>query len=123
METASDLCNKVLLFEKMDDPLVISNNGRFIGCNQAAAKFLGYTSKEGLINQTVIDISPVMQPDGQRSADRIKANIEAVQKNGSHRVEWVFLRADGSEVPVEIMMTAMTFNGQHNIYSVWRHLS
>ena len=114
--------NYHLLFEQMSDPVVITQQGRFIDCNTAASKFLGYADKDGLINKLVIDISPEFQPDGSLSVDSVKANIEQVQKNGFSRVEWVFLKADGSEVFVEVMMTAMTLNGSHVLYSVWREL-
>ena len=115
--------NYHLLFEHMSDPVVITMKGRFIDCNSAAVNLLGYPHKESLINQSVIDISPVLQPDGSRSEDSVKANIERVQNKGSHQIQWAFLRSDGSQVLVDIMMTAMTLNGNHVLYSVWRELS
>ena len=101
----------------------MSKNGRYVDCNAAAIQFLGYPDKKSLLNLSPSDISPLLQPDGQRSVDKAKTNVERVLKDGFHRFEWLILRADGSEALIEVTLNNMTINDDNILHAVWRDLS
>ncbi|MBN1547947.1 MAG: PAS domain S-box protein [Syntrophaceae bacterium] len=60
------------LFEKSGDAHLIMEEGRFIDCNEAALKVLGYSSKSQILNLTPADISPEKQFDGSCSAEKCR---------------------------------------------------
>ena len=115
--------NYHLLFDKMSDPMLVIKQGRIVDCNTAAVRFLGHPYKESLLNKLPSDISPALQPDGQRSDDKAKIINEATQKTGSQSFEWLHLRADGSEVLVEARLTAIKLEDEDIIQVIWRDLS
>jgi len=104
--------NYQLLFEQMSDPMLVIKDGRFIDCNNAAVRFLGYPYKQSLLNTSPSDISPLLQADGQRSDEKAKTILAAAQQTAFQCFEWQHLKADGSEVLVEVMLTPMNLNGQ-----------
>jgi len=115
--------NYHLLFEQMSEPMLISKNGRYIDCNTAAVKFLGYPYKERLLSQRPNDISPVLQPDGQRSVDKVEIIKEALLLTGRQSFEWLLLRADGSEVLVESSLSVIKLEDGDIVQVIWRDLS
>ena len=115
--------NYHLIFETLVDPVLMSKNGRYVDCNAAAIEFLGYPDKKSLLNLSPSDISPELQPDGQRSVDKAKANVERVIEEGFHRFEWMILRADGSEALIEVTLNFMAINNDNILHAVWRDLS
>lgn len=111
------------MFEQPSDPILVVRNDRIIDCNIEAATFLGCLHKDSLLNMRPSDISPLMQPDGIRSDEKVKIVVESAQKNGFHRFEWLHLRADGSEVLVDIMLTLMKLNSEEVLEVIWRDLN
>src|SRR5438874_8360210 len=67
------------LFERSADAiwLLDPQAGVFVDCNQAAVKLIGAESKQQLLNTRPEDLSPPVQPDGSRSADK-SAEIIAI---------------------------------------------
>jgi diguanylate cyclase (GGDEF)-like protein/PAS domain S-box-containing protein len=111
------------LFEQMNDPTLIIKDGHFIDCNDAAIKLLGYTSKASFLKQSPCDISPVHQPDGLRSEDKAEQILKSALREGNQCFEWLHVRADRSEVLVEVMLTPIKLNDEWVIHTVWRDLS
>ncbi|HAV62061.1 MAG TPA: hypothetical protein DCY13_06815, partial [Verrucomicrobiales bacterium] len=103
-----------LLFERSADAIVLfdPDAGVFFDCNQAAVALMHATSKEQLLQLTPADLAPQLQPDGHPSMQRAAEITALVQKNGSHRFEWMARRLDGSEVPLEILATAIPIGGR-----------
>src|SRR5438128_5037143 len=73
--------------------------GVFVDCNQAAVKLIGAESKQQLLNARPEDLSPPVQPDGSRSADKSAEIIAIFERQKAYRFEWVICRLDGKEVP------------------------
>ena len=84
---------------------------------------LGYTGKGELLSTRPSELSPPLQPDGRSSFDKADEMIATALERGSHRFEWVCARADGSVLPVEVLLTAITIDGRQILYSVWRDIS
>lgn len=111
------------LFEDVNDPLLLIREDRFVDCNAAAVEILGYTSKEALLNHGPSEISPPLQPDGRRSDEKAAEILGLMQESGILRFEWVHLRADGSEIPVEVTLTPITLRGERLIHTSWRDIT
>jgi PAS domain S-box-containing protein len=111
------------LFEETVEGVLLIQGDRFVDCNQAAARMLGYPSQEALLDTHPHEISPEFQPDGQRSAEKEQELLQRVLEEGSQRFEWVHLKADGSEIPIEVVLTPITQDGQPLIHVDWRDIS
>jgi PAS domain S-box-containing protein len=112
-----------LLFELSADGYLILDNGHYIDCNEAALRIAGFTVKEQLIGLRPIDISPEYQPDGESSAAKAERMIALAYEKGSHYFEWVRKRFDGSELALEVMLTAIPMKGRRLLHTTWRDIS
>lgn len=111
------------LFEESADPILLLDNNGFFECNQATLSLLGYSSKEEFLNKQPWEVSPEIQPDGLLSPEKARMMIDKAIKEGYNRFEWIHLRADGTEIPVEVMLTSIIFKGTQTFYTIWRDIT
>ena len=83
----------------------------------------GAPSKAALLGSNPRIISPERQPDGSLSADKVKAVIQLAIEHGSHRFEWVINRFDGTQLPVEIVLTVIRGGERPLLLSVSRDIT
>jgi PAS domain S-box-containing protein len=114
-----------LLFERSADAMSLFDpeTGRFVESNAAVVRQVGAPNKEALGNVSPTEISPEYQPDGRLSAEKAAEVAGLALKNGSHRFEWMSRRYDGSELPLDIVMTAVPYNGRTFLFVVSRDIS
>jgi PAS domain S-box-containing protein len=112
-----------LLFEQSADGNLILDNGRFVECNEAALRIAGFTVKEQLIGLGPVDISPEYQPDSESSADKAERMITLAYENGFHYFEWMHRRFNGSELALEVLLTAIPVKGRRLLHVSWRDIS
>jgi two-component system cell cycle sensor histidine kinase/response regulator CckA len=123
------------LFEHSPDAILIIEEERFVDCNPAAARMMGFPSKqallerysggqkEGTLRAHPSVFSPPIQPDGRDSFEKAEAMMQIVIEQGSHCFEWDHLRADGEVFSVEVMLTAVDRGPKHVIHVVWREIA
>lgn len=112
------------LFERSGDAILIINNGKFIDCNQATVNMLRYKNKKDLLDTHPSELSPAIQPDGRLSLEKADEMMRLAVEKGSYRFEWNHIRADGEIFPVEVLLTAISTEENHNIlYTVWRDIT
>ncbi|WDP91989.1 MAG: cache domain-containing protein [Desulfobacter sp.] len=112
------------LFEQSKDAFLLIDDGKIVDCNQASIDMLGYTGKDQLLSVLPSDISPPVQPDGRDSAAKAREMMDMATQKGSHRFEWEHKRADGSVVPMEVLLTAIaTEAGRQILHTTWRDIS
>ena len=112
-----------LVFERSPDAILLLDDGVFIDCNQAAVDMVGASGKDELLSLSPSDLSPSVQPDGTSSATKEQQMIAVAHERGSHRFEWLVKRLNGSEFPVEVLLTAIPFQERQILYVVWRDIS
>lgn len=97
------------LFERSSDAvwLLEPDTGRVRECNQAAVNWLGASAKSDLIGKRLEDFSPPCQSGGVNSNEKANEVIRMALLNGSCRFEWVCHRSDGSELPLEVVVTSV----------------
>jgi PAS domain S-box-containing protein len=107
------------LFERSADAIWLYDpqTAMLVDCNQAAVNLIGAANRQQLLQTRPEDISPPVQPDGSRSADKAVEIISIVERQKSHRFEWVIRRLDGREVPVEVSSTAIPM-GEKSIHVI-----
>jgi PAS domain S-box-containing protein len=102
------------LFERSADAIFLFDPVReyFVDCNQAAVEMMRASSKEQLLLVHPAELSPEFQADGQTSREKTpKVTAVAIEK-GSHRFEWLGRRMDGTEFPLEVLLTPIQ-TGEH----------
>ena len=112
------------LYEKSGDAILIIKNGIFVECNNSAITLLDYTSKDEFLNVHPSKLSPKKQLNGLASSKEAERMMNLALKNGTHRFEWVHLKSNGDEFPVEVLLTAISNEPSNKIiHCVWRDIS
>jgi len=111
------------LFERSPDPTWIIEHNRFVECNDAAVSTLGYRSREEFLNVHPSKLSPPLQPDGEDSYVKAERMMALANEQGLHRFEWMHTRADGTDFPAEVTLSAIELHGRQIIYCVWRDIT
>ncbi len=112
-----------LLFELSDDAILVIENDKFIDCNQAVVKMLGYENKSQFLNTHPSELSPERQPDGRLSYDKAQEMNALALKNGSHHFEWIHTKANGDNFPVEVWLSSVKYMDKLLINTIWRNLT
>ncbi|MBL7065248.1 MAG: PAS domain S-box protein [Anaerolineae bacterium] len=112
-----------LLFERSPDAMLLLDGDVFIDCNQAAVEMMGCASKEQLLALRLYDISPERQPDGRLSTEKVRDLVAAAFREGSLRFEWVHRAVDGTDFPVEVLLTTIPLRGEKALHVAWRDIT
>jgi PAS domain S-box-containing protein len=111
------------LFERSADANLIIVGERFVDCNLATVKMLGYKDKQELLNTHPSQLSPERQPDGQLSYVKANEMMAIAFEKGSHRFEWNHMRANGEVFPVEVLLTYIPEDNERTLHVVWRDIT
>ncbi|MBE0615845.1 MAG: GGDEF domain-containing protein [Burkholderiales bacterium] len=111
------------LFELSPDPTWIIEGNRFVECNEAALRTLGYASREAFLNVHPSKLSPPAQPDGEDSYAKAERMMALAVEQGLHRFEWMHTKADGTDFPAEVTLSAIDLHDRKVIYCVWRDIT
>lgn len=106
-----------------DEPIVLVGPNQFHDCNAAAAKAMGYPTREAFLKLDRRQTAPPTQPDGEDSITKAKRYEEIVLTRGFVRFEWMHRHADGHDFPADVSLTHIIHNGTSMIYCVWRDLT
>ncbi|MBV8466535.1 MAG: response regulator [Burkholderiales bacterium] len=130
--SAQDVSERVLseqkfrvLFEQSANPMLLSDpaTGRIVDCNRAAAQALRLASRRQLIQANPVEFYPEYQPDEALSIDKAARLADKALKRGWQRYEWMFRRADGGELLVEVTLSPVQLGDQPLLLAVWYDLS
>jgi PAS domain S-box-containing protein len=111
------------LFLHSTDPISLVRDNRFFDCNPSTLRFLGYKHKEDIIGKTPWELSPIYQPDGKKSEIKAHKVISETLAKGNNKFDWTHLRADGSEIQVEVVLTLINFKREKTIHVSWRDIT
>jgi len=80
-----------------------SRNMDLFDCNESVVKLFGMPSKPELVNN-FHKLSPLYQPDGRLSSEKMQEVINKTYKDGYLRFEWMHQKLDGEPIPCEITL-------------------
>src|SRR5665647_2021918 len=104
------------LFELSPDPSWIIEGNRFVECNEAAIKALGYPSRDELLNVHPGKLSPPIQADGEDSYAKAERMMAIAKDSRLHRFEWMHTKADGTDFVAEVTLSAIQLSHRQVIY-------
>lgn len=112
------------IFKNSKDALLILKNRQFIDCNDAALDMLGYEKKSDFLSSKPSQLSPPFQSDGRDSFDKAQEMMDLAIAYGSFRFVWIHRKADGTDFPVEVLLTTLSSEeNEEIIYTTWRDIS
>lgn len=94
------------LYESTGVAVLLADETGVFDCNSAAEQLFGYP-RNVFIGQHIEDFSAQYQPNGESSQTWAHVMGQLALEQGSHRFEWTHRRADGSEFPAEVWLTAV----------------
>jgi PAS domain S-box-containing protein len=113
-----------IYYESSDGVLILLlRTNKFIDCNDAAHKMLGYDNKEEFLNLDSKNLFPECQPDGFKSIDKRFEMINIALNNGSNTFEWVYTKKSGENIWVEVVITPIIIDDKSVIHIVWRDIN
>jgi PAS domain S-box-containing protein len=111
------------LFESSSTGVILHDDKQYLDVNPAMVRMLGYQSAADLIGKNPVETSPPFQPGGVPTAELAHRHIQNCLERGSARFDWVALRADGSEIQMEVILTRIELNGRHFIQAIVNDIS
>ncbi|MBL0273544.1 MAG: PAS domain S-box protein [Chitinophagaceae bacterium] len=111
------------LFDESADMILLLDDTGFTDCNQSAVSAFGYSSKQDVLYRKPWEISPERQPDGRLSSVKAEEMIAQALQKGYNRFEWVHIKSDGTEFPVEVMLTSISVKGKQSYYALLRDIT
>lgn len=113
------------LFERSADAMCLFDpqSGRIVENNEAVGRLVGAAPDEVLGKDSPVSFSPERQPDGRLSVEKAAEMVKLALANGSHRFEWLSRRRDGTELPLDIVLTALSFGQRPLLLVISRDVS
>lgn len=113
------------LFESSRDAIMLlfPPEWKFTTCNPATVALFGAKSIEHFTTLGPWDVSPLLQPDGECSADKAPKVIRQAMEDGSHFFEWTHRRINGPNFAATVLLTRITLKGQTGLQATVRDIS
>jgi PAS domain S-box-containing protein len=111
-----------LLFERANDGIFLQDGSGFLDCNQRGAEMYGMP-REKILGHSLAEFCPEKQPGGRLSFEVVAEKIEAALRGESPKFEWLALRANGSRLDVEIVLTHIEIGGSHCLQAIMRDIT
>ena len=117
------------LFESASDALFIldvseKNGAQFFDCNGRTLKLFGCTNRDQIIGKSLSDFSPLKQPDGQLSKEKIRNLAGAAIEGHPQRFEWLHHRLNGKKFFwVDVSLNTVKLDGKLFMYAVVKDIT
>jgi PAS domain S-box-containing protein len=105
------------------DAVLLIDGEKFVDCNEATARMLGYADRNEFLKTHPSELSPPTQPDGRSSFEKANEMMRAALEKGFHQFEWEHRRANGEDFPVEVSLISIVHHGKNVIHCMWRELT
>ena len=106
------------LFEGTSQAVVLHDDNGIFEANPSWLRLLGYSGLEEVIGKHPAEVSAPIQPGGERAKALERRYIAKALSDGSARFEWIVLRRDNTEVPIEVFLTPIQLGGRQLIQAV-----
>ena len=106
------------LFEGTSQAVVLHDENGILEVNPSWLQLLGYSRLEDVIGKHPAEVSAPIQVGGERAEALARKHIANALANGSARFEWMVLRRDGTEIPIEVFLTPIQLGGRQLIQAV-----
>ncbi len=109
------------IFNSSEESQFIFKKGKIVQCNKAAVSLFGYNSNKDILGKHLAQLSPELQPDGNKSRDKAEKEMVIAVKKGSNRFEWIHKKKNGETFPAEILLTSLKDENDSTVIHVFIH--
>ncbi|MDR2404214.1 MAG: response regulator [Spirochaetaceae bacterium] len=95
--------------------------GKLLDCNQEALNLFEVPGKEEFLERFE-EFSPVLQPDGSVSRDRIREDIQEAYRSGRREFGWLHRSATGKDIPSDVILVRVAFRDGYRVVGYTRDL-
>jgi PAS domain S-box-containing protein len=106
------------LFEGTSLAVVLLDENMILEANPSWLRLLGYSDLNEVIGKNPAELSAPIQPDGERAETLVGMHIANTLAKGSERFDWIMLRRDGTELPMEVFLTRIRLGDRQLIQAV-----
>jgi PAS domain S-box-containing protein len=106
------------LFEGTSQAVLLHDENEILEANPSWLQLLGYSRLDEAVGKHPADLSAPIQPGGGRAETLAREHIANALANGSTQFEWMTLRRDGTELPMEVFLTRIRLGGRQLIQAV-----
>jgi PAS domain S-box-containing protein/putative nucleotidyltransferase with HDIG domain len=106
-----------------NDAILLIDGEKFVDCNEATARMLGYPTRDEFLKTHPSELSPPTQPDGRSSFEKAEEMMRIAFERGFNQFEWEHRRASGENFPVEVSLTSIVLHRKNVLHCVWRDLT
>lgn len=85
-----------------------------VDCNDNASKLFRLT-REQLLERSLVDLSPSVQPDGRGSAVAIAEKIDLAMDGVVPHFEWAYRSSTGTDIPCEVHFVRLSSSSKHGL--------
>ncbi|MCK5222221.1 MAG: PAS domain S-box protein, partial [Candidatus Aminicenantes bacterium] len=110
------------LFLSANDSIFLLKDGVFVKCNVKTPQLFGFRDESGILGQSVVQFSPELQPDGQKSS-HFNEYIKNALCGETQRFNWTFIKEDGASFDTEISLNKLEIGKQLLIQVILRDIT
>ena len=104
-----------LMFEAMPLPCDLwDKKAKLMSCNREVLKMFGVKNLKEY-EEHFSEFSPDYQPNGRLSKELMDEAIKKALQDGYRRFEWLHKKADGEQIPCEIVLMRLEYKGEYVI--------
>ncbi len=112
-----------ILHESANDSIFIMENETIISTNKKGAEIYGYENEHELHGLTVFDLSPDLQPNGEKSKELGLKYIEAALKGNAQSFLWKHKKKNTELIDVEVSLNACVIKNTTYIQAIGRDVT
>ncbi len=110
------------LFNNTYDAIFLMKGDAFIDCNPRTEVMFG-CSREELIGKRPFDLSPPIQPDGRKSAEKAFEKISKAIRGIPQSFEWTHIRKSGVKFETEVSLSRLEIEGELLVQAIIRDIT
>jgi PAS domain S-box-containing protein len=111
------------LFEASSAGVMLHDDTQYLDVNPAAVRMFGYAAVGDLLGKNPVLTSPPVQPDGEPTEQAARRRIKECMQRGNARFDWLARRANGEDLPLEVILTRVEVAGRKIIQAVVHDIS
>lgn len=110
------------LFESANDAIFLMTKEGFVDCNARTLQMFDST-REQIVSNSPVNLSPEFQPDGQLSKDKAREKITNAFSGTPQFFEWLHKKMDGTLFDAEVSLNRVQIKGSFFLIAIVRDIS
>jgi len=93
---------------------MMTKEAKYVYCNDEAVRLYKFSSREEYYRR-LFELTPEVQPNGQKSLDLVSEAFANVFKHGIATFEWWGKATDGEDIPTDVTAAMIMYNGEQHV--------